>query len=44
VPVGLRLKEEFVLAYQKYQWFQKTIVKTFVVEDMVGGLYPGIYM
>jgi len=33
-----------VLAYQKYQWFQKTIVKMFVVEDMAGGLYPEIYM
>jgi hypothetical protein len=33
-----------MLAYQKYQWFQKTILKISVVGGTDGGLYPGMYM
>jgi hypothetical protein len=33
-----------MLAYQKYQLFQKTILKMLVVGGPTGALYPGMYM
>jgi hypothetical protein len=38
------MKEGQLLAYQKYQWFQNTILKMFEGGGTAGGLYPGMYM
>jgi hypothetical protein len=37
-------KEGQLIAYQKYQWFQKTILKMFAGGGTAGGRYPGMYM